>query len=85
MPAQGERGRQVRLAHGNLQAALEHLHKSTTQGLDDTHSGKMSDLLVIWRGAVTAFDPKCFKHANEAKLLMKEKNRRRRHYPTTTS
>ena len=46
------------------------------QGLDDMCSD-------IWRGGISAFDPKCLKYANEAKLLFKDKDRSMG--PTTTS
>ena len=57
---------------------LEQIHESITQGLDDTCSDMMSDLLVIWRGARTVFIPKCLKYANDAKLLFKGKDRSKR-------
>ena len=67
------------LLTGSCEAALEHFHESIMQGLDDTHSDMMSDLLVIWRGAITACDPKSSKCANVAKLLVKEKDRSQGH------
>ena len=47
------------------------------QGADDTDPDLMSDWLVIWLGAITAFHPKCWKYADEAKLLFTEKVRSR--------
>ena len=49
------------------------------QCVDEACSDMMPDLLVTWRGASTAFEQKCLKYTNEAKLLFKEKGWSREH------
>ena len=44
-------------------------HESVRQDLGHWHADVMSDSLVIWLGALTAFDPNCLKYANEAQVL----------------